>query len=202
MPLVNPVLANVGPTACPANVGAILIVNVGFFNAGETATSGFDLSIAYDFDFGDHQFNIRSETTIMSTYDIQASDGGAVVDGVGFLNGGNSGATAPPVKSNLMLGWGMGYHSSNITVRYIDAFEDDAFGLRIGNKGQFGAIDSHVEVDAQYRYTFGEDSNYDITIGAVNIFDEEPPAAFFTGYVESVHNPYMRQVYVRAGIVL
>lgn len=202
VPLVNPVLANVGPTACPANVGAILIVNVGFFNAGETATSGFDLSIAYDFDFGDHQFNIRSETTIMSTYDIQASDGGAVVDGVGFLNGGNSGATAPPVKSNLMLGWGMGYHSSNITVRYIDAFEDDAFGLRIGNKGQFGAIDSHVEVDAQYRYTFGEDSNYDITIGAVNIFDEEPPAAFFTGYVESVHNPYMRQVYVRAGIVL
>jgi iron complex outermembrane receptor protein len=87
-------------------------------------------------------------------------------------------------------------------VRYIDSFEDDAFGLRIGDKGQFGAVSSHTEVDLQYRFTFGGDSNYDITIGAVNLFDEEPPTAFFTGYAESVHNPFMRQVYVRAGIAL
>lgn len=202
VPLVSPVLSNQGATACPANVGAVLIVNVGFFNAGKTTTSGYDISMAYGFDFGDHQFNIRSETTYMDTYDIQASDGGAVIDGVGFRNEGNSGATAPQIKSNLMLGWAMSNHSGNVTVRYIDGFEDDAFGLRVGNSGRFGTIDSHTEVDAQYRYTFGQDSNYDISVGAINVFNKEPPPAFFTGYVESVHNPYMRQVYVRAGISL
>ena len=57
----------------------------------------------------------------------------------------------------------------------------------------------HTEVDVQYRYTFGRDSNYDITVGAVNVFDEEPPTAFFTGYEEALHNPLMRQLYIRRG---
>jgi outer membrane receptor protein involved in Fe transport len=93
----------------------------------------------------------------------------------------------------------MNRHSGNVTVRYVDGLEDDSFGLREGGRGAFGMVDSHTEVDVQYRYTFGKESNYDITVGAVNAFDEEPPSAFFTGYEESLHNPLMRQLYVRMG---
>ncbi len=202
IPLVTPVLANQGPTACPANVGAVLIVNVGFFNSGKTETSGMDLSMTYSFDWGAHQFDIRSETTWLDTYEIQPSDGAATIDGVGFRNEGNSGVTAPEIKSNLMVSWAMENHSANLTVRYIDEIEDDAFGLRSGNGGLFGAVDDHTEVDLQYSYRYGENQNYSVTIGAINILDEEPPDAFFTGYVEAVHNPYMRQVYLRAGVEL
>ena len=199
VPLSNPVLANEGATSCPANVGAILIVNTGFFNAGKTETSGFDISTSYVFDIDAHQFDIRTETTYIETYDLQASEGGVIIDGVGFRNQGNSGVPAPQLKANLMLGWSMNRHSSNVTVRYVHDLEDDAFGNRVNGRGQFGTIDSHTEVDAQYRYTFGEDSNYDITVGAVNLFDSEPPTAYFTGYEDALHNPFMRQLYVRMG---
>lgn len=77
--------------------------------------------------------------------------------------------------------------------------EDDAFGLRVGSKGLFGQIDSHTEVDVQYAYEFGASRQYSITLGAINVFDEEPPDTFFRGYAEELHNPFMRQVYVRAG---
>ena len=200
--LTDPVLANEGATACPTNVGAILIVNTGFFNAGKTETAGFDISAFYDFDIDAHQFNIRSEFTYINTYDLQATEGGAIVDGVGFRNQGNSGTPAPQMKANLMFGWSLNNHSSNVTVRYVDGLEDDSFGNRVDGRGQFGTVDSHTEVDFQYRYTFGEDANLDITVGAVNLLDEEPPAAFFTGYEDQLHNPYMRQVYVRMGASL
>jgi iron complex outermembrane receptor protein len=199
VPLVNPVLANQGATSCPANVGAILIVNTGFFNSGRTETSGLDISTSYAFDLGAHQFNIRTESTYLLGYDLQATNDGGTVDGLGFRNQGNAGVAAPELRANLMFNWSMNRHSGNVTVRYVDGLEDDSFGLREGGRGAFGMVDSHTEVDVQYRYTFGKESNYDITVGAVNAFDEEPPSAFFTGYEESLHNPLMRQLYVRMG---
>jgi iron complex outermembrane receptor protein len=140
VPLSNPVLANEGATPCPANVGAILIVNTGFFNTGKTETSGFDISTSYGFDIGAHQFNIRTEITSIETYDLQAAEGGVIIDGVGFRNQGNSGIPAPQLKTNLMLGWSMNRHSSNVTVRYVDGLEDDAFGNRVDGRGQFGTL--------------------------------------------------------------
>lgn len=199
VPLSNPVLANQGATPCPANVGAILVVNTGFFNSGRTETSGLDISTSYAFDIGAHQFDIRTESTYLLAYDLQATDDGATIDGLGFRNQGNAGVAAPELRANLMLGWSMNRHSSNVTVRYVDGLEDDSFGVRENGRGAYGTVDSHTEVDVQYRYTFGKDSNFDITVGAVNVFDEEPPSAFFTGYEESLHNPLMRQLYVRMG---
>lgn len=199
VPLVNPVLGNEGATSCPANVGAILVVNTGFFNAGTTDTSGIDISTSYAFDIGAHSFDIRTESSYLLAYDLQATENGSTIDGLGFRNQGNAGVAAPELRANLMLGWSMDRHSSNVTVRHVDGLEDDSFGNRENGRGAFGTIDSHTEVDVQYRYTFGRDSNYDITVGAVNVFDEEPPTAFFTGYEEALLNPLMRQLYVRMG---
>ncbi len=197
--IVGPLPPPAGATPCPAVVGQLLLVNLGFFNSGKTETAGFDLSMVYGFDWLGSSFTIRSETTFLDTYEVQVSDGGPVVEGVGFSNDGNPGVAAPEIKSNLMVNWLRDAYSANLTVRYVDEVEDDAFGLRSGNKGLFGVIDSHTEVDVQFAYEFGPQRQYSLAVGAINVFDEEPPNTFFRGYSEELHNPFMRQVYLRAG---
>ena len=155
--------------------------------------------MVYGFDWLGSSFTIRSETTFLDTYEVQVSDGGPVVEGVGFSNDGNPGVAAPEIKSNLMVNWLRDAYSANLTVRYVDEVEDDAFGLRSGNKGLFGVIDSHTEVDVQFAYEFGPQRQYSLAVGAINVFDEEPPDTFFRGYSEELHNPFMRQVYLRVG---
>ena len=187
-----------GPTACPSAVGELLLVNLGYFNSGQTTTNGFDISARYSLDLLGGRLTAMSETTVMNTYDIQVSDGGPILDGVGFSNDGNPGVAAPKLKTNLMLNYIRDAHSFNVTFRYIDEVEDDAFALRTADgKGQFGVIDSHNEVDIQYGYSFGDNQQYDFKVGAINVGDKEPPATFFRGYSEELHNPYMRQLYVR-----
>ena len=81
-------------------------------------------------------------------------------------------------------------------------FKDDAFGVRTEGSAFFGVVDSHTEVDLQYQYMFGRSQQYNITVGAINLFDEEPPFTIFEGYTPRVHNPFMRQVYMRFGASL
>lgn len=197
--IVGPLPPPAGATPCPAVVGQLLLVNLGFFNSGKTETAGFDLSMVYGFDWLGSSFTIRSETTFLDTYEVQVSDGGPIIEGVGFSNDGNPGVAAPEIKSNLMVNWLRDAYSANLTVRYVDEVEDDAFGLRSGNKGLFGVIDSHTEVDVQFAYEFGPQREYSLAVGAINVFDKEPPDTFFRGYSEELHNPFMRQLYVRAG---
>ena len=48
--------------------------------------------------------------------------------------------------------------------------------------------------------TFGRDGAYQIAVGALNLFDQEPPAAAFTGYLPALHDVLGRQAYVRASV--
>ena len=57
-------------------------------------------------------------------------------------------------------------------------------------------------MDLQYQYTFGDAEQYNIALGAINLFDKEPPFHGFEGYVLRVHNPFMRQLYARVKISL
>ena len=65
-----------------------------------------------------------------------------------------------------------------------------------------GTIDDHYEVDAQYGYYFGENQQYHLVVGAVNLFDEDPPEAGFTGFLSRVHDPFGRRLYARLGFSL
>ena len=56
---------------------------------------------------------------------------------------------------------------------------------------------SHVEVDLQFALNFGDEEQYNVAVGVINAFDEEPPFSRFEGYVTRVHNPFMRQLYAR-----
>jgi iron complex outermembrane receptor protein len=72
-------------------------------------------------------------------------------------------------------------------LRYTDSVSDDLAG---------GAeIDAWTVFDVQYSLDLGD--RYSIAVGALNVFDEEPPTAAFTGYLPSLADALGRQAYVR-----
>ena len=193
-------------TSCTGTVGAILLINSSFFNAGTIETSGFDIKARYAFDMGENSFIIRSDTSIVDEYEVQASANGPTIDGLGFYNNWNPGRAMPEVRSNMFFTWMRDRHTANVTVRYIsDLFGDVfSFGERSNPQCDGGAgcpadrdVSDHIEVDVQYNYRFGAEQQYTVTVGAINIFDEEPPDLYFNSYVPEVHNPYLRQIYGR-----
>lgn len=181
--------------------GEIIIVNTGFFNAASTQTSGVDLSITYTFDIGANLISLRSETTWISEYEFQPAPGQAVIDGVGRRNGSNAGSPTPEFRSNLFVNWSRDRHHANVTVRYVDEFFDDVF-VADGSIFGVGDVNEQIELDAQYGYYFGEDQQYHLVIGAINLLDNEPPKAGFTGFEPRVHDPIGRRAYMRFGVAL
>jgi outer membrane receptor protein involved in Fe transport len=66
-------------------------------------------------------------------------------------------------------------------------------------------IDSQVTVDAQYNVNLGAiwetETDYLLTIGGINLFDEDPPQVFTnSGFDSKVHDPRGRQIYARIAI--
>ena len=196
--ITNPLLGNDPAGNCSGNLGSVLVVNIGFFNAGQTEVKGLDLGARYSFDLGANQITVRSETSYINQYDVQVTADGDVIEGAGWTNDGNPGSPIPEIRSNLFLTWVRDIHSANVTLRYIHSMKDDIFGIR----PPVAEIDASTEVDVQYQVLFGEDRQYSATIGAINLFDREPPFHAFEGYVTRVHNPYMRQIYGRLSFSL
>jgi iron complex outermembrane receptor protein len=56
-------------------------------------------------------------------------------------------------------------------------------------------IDAWSVFDVQYSIELGD--SYDIAVGALNVFDDEPPSAAFTGYLPSLADALGRQAYLR-----
>ncbi|MDE0053732.1 MAG: TonB-dependent receptor [Gammaproteobacteria bacterium] len=196
----NPLLENDPTGNCGSGpVGNVLIVKQSYQNSGGVVISGVDFKAKYSFDIGETNVTIRSQTSMMLDYDIRSTPTSAVMDGVGYTNDGNAGSPVPKTRSNLFGHVNMGNHSVNGAIRYISEMKDDVFGDRSPN---VRVVDAHTEVDLQYQYTFGDAQQYNIALGAINIFDKEPPFHRFEGYVLRVHNPFMRQLYARLTISL
>ena len=78
----------------------------------------------------------------------------------------------------------------NVSVRYITDYTDDQAML---------TIDSQTTLDARYSYMFSGagSSEYTLTLGAVNIFNEDPPTIDDRPLFDNeVHDPRGRQVYL------
>jgi len=177
-----------GPRIERDEFGRLLAVNRGYFNSGNTGTSGIDLRANYSFYAGDNRFTIDNMATIITAYDVQLGVGAAVIDALGNRNSSNPGAPTPKFRDNLRVSWNNGAHRANVAMRYTDSIADDIGG---------GEIDSWTVFDAQYSYAFGEDEDVKLTVGAINLFDQKPPSAAFTGYLPSLHDPLGRQAYIR-----
>jgi outer membrane receptor protein involved in Fe transport len=74
----------------------------------------------------------------------------------------------PELRANAMFGWSRNAHSAYLAVRYIDGYKNDQFDDYM--------IDSWTAVDVRYNFEFEmiTDQQTRLTIGARNIFDEDP----------------------------
>jgi iron complex outermembrane receptor protein len=170
-----------------------LRIFVNRFNAASAETDGFDLSASYfwDTDFG--SFSLNNETTFVSSFDLQEDAGSTTINGAGRRNENNTLASSiPELRSNTVLGWNMDRHNVNLIIRYIDDYEDRA-----------DTIDEWWVADVQYSIALDlfENQQATITLGSLNITNEEPPSVGGDtnefGYDTKVHDPRGRLWYTR-----
>ncbi|MEM1231222.1 MAG: TonB-dependent receptor [Pseudomonadota bacterium] len=178
------------------NSGAPTRIFVNRFNAASAETDGFDFEARWNFDTDFGTFGITNNTTYVASFEVQQVEGGPTVDGAGFRNESNILARSiPEIRSNTVFSWSNNSNQlANVIVRYIDEYEEDAGG----------SIDDWTVVDLQYNYTFTVfgDNEATLTVGALNVFDEDPPEVAGNlnefGYDTKVHDPRGRMWYLRA----
>ena len=158
-----------------------------FTNQGGIVASGFDIKGVYNVG----AFTFDASATYIIRYE---SDTFAGLDGDGDLLGSrnfNNGlGSTPDVKVNVGGTWTNDNHMVNVSARYITDYTDDQ---------AMQTIDSQTTVDARYSYIFSGSgsSEYTLTLGAVNIFNEDPPTIEDRPIFDNeVHDPRGRQIYL------
>lgn len=172
--------------------GLLLRIDTFYDNASSLETDGFDLSITYDIDAGNAgNFRLGAEATVVSSYDAIDPQAGRI-DGAGKRNFRNFATSMPELRTNASLNWQRGRHSANLYVRHIDSYIDD-------ENISLARIDSYLTVDVQYNFRFQGERGPTISVGAINLFDEDPPrVATNGGYDSKVHDPRGRLFYAKA----
>jgi len=152
--------------------GDLIGVTTNYFNAADVTTDGFDLEVSYYFpetDMGD--ISLKFETTHMLSYEIPI--GGKDTDVVGLFNHDNFARSLPETKANATLLWVTDAHQASLSARYISSYETTRANPIAGYSQD---IDSQLTWDFQYNYTLSmSDVDTRITIGVLNLTDEEPP---------------------------
>ncbi|WP_395342829.1 TonB-dependent receptor plug domain-containing protein [Ningiella sp. W23] len=193
--------------------GPLVQVNNTFVNASSLNTNGFDIVTSYkiETEFGTFVPNLTA--TYITTYDLVDPQAGEI-DGAGRRNFGNIGVSSPELRANFGLGWQNGAYSANLFARYVSAYDDDqncadngGTGVPAAGCGSAGLqeIDSHATYDAQVNVDLGTildtQTSYVLTLGGINLTDEEPPQVFTnSGFDSKVHDPRGRQLYVRVAV--
>jgi len=178
------------------SAGTIAIVNTNFFNSTAIDTSGFDVSARATYDSGIGTFTPSLSATYVTSYDITLTDG-TVIDGAGALNRSNVGNPTPELRANLGLNWIKGIHSANVFYRYVDSYERN-------DASNTDTIDSFSQVDIQYNVGLGTlfgESTTSLSVGVVNLFDEDPPFVAIAGNFDPrTGDPRGQRVYVKLGL--
>ncbi|GBL03214.1 TonB-dependent siderophore receptor [Glaciecola sp. KUL10] len=175
--------------------GPLLQVNTTYVNASSLETSGLDIVTSYKIETDIGDFTPSFNATYVLAYDLVDPQAG-MIEGAGSRNFNNIGVSSPELRYNLGLNWKTGSHSANVFVRYIDSYDDDQNDL---------PIDSYTSFDAQYNLDLGAvletEASYVLTIGGINLTDENPPQVFTNaGFDSKVHDPRGRQIYARLAV--
>ena len=187
-------------------LGNIAVIRSEFINAASVDTSGIDISLGYMLETDDYGiFDLFFNTSIIDEYKFREAPNSPEVDGKGQRNFQTIGAPAPEWRANAGLDWMFGSHSASFTLRYTDNYEmtraPSALIAGFNGRQPDPAIDDHMTVDVQYSYQFQElfDSNGPtVTIGAINLFDEDPPSLDDgPGYDSKIHDPRGLVIYGR-----
>ena len=189
--------------------GPLLQINNTYVNASELETSGLDFVASYKLETEAGSFTPSLNATYITKYDLKDPQAGNI-DGAGRRNFNNIGVSSPELRMNLGLAWQHDIHAANLFVRYISSYDDDqncsdGTANLTGCAEGFYEIDSHVTVDAQYNIDLGAlfetSQSYVLSLGGINLFDEDPPQLFTnSGFDSKVHDPRGRQIYARLAI--
>jgi outer membrane receptor protein involved in Fe transport len=179
--------------------GLLLRVESYYANASKLATDGLDLALTFSDSLGDGStYRVGAEATVILTYDLDDPQAGRI-DGLGRRNFSNFATSTPEWRANVFFNWARARHGLNVYARYIDSYLDDQ--VQLGQGAQFfRPVDHQLTFDAQYSYRFGRDAGPTVSVGGINLFDEDPPHLSTNGgYDSKVHDPRGRVLYVRAG---
>ena len=210
-----------GPT------GLILDLATSFTNTGGSNQEGIQYRFGYGFDMGRiGRINLGLDGLHLTRMDMNLFDASCGcnvdIDGLGRRNHDNPFGAIQKNKLNAVVRWTRENHNASITWRFVDDYLNSGLGSAgitsvleqergygctnaDGSRNVDGAgckIDSHSTVDVQYSLRLpgvGDlESAGTATIGAINLFDEDPPAvAADQGFDASSHDARGRLVYLR-----
>ncbi len=179
--------------------GEIVSVSYGPVNQAFETRSGIDLAVTYAYDTRDFgSFNSRLAVTKILKAEYQESSSEPVIDERDFM---------PEYTATLNLGWAYQDVSLNVFGKYRDRmctefanqyyFENCKEAKDAGYKAD---IASMTTWNLTASYQFSEQGT--VTIGAINVFDKEPPADPLSDtspfYANTYDDPIGRQVYLEA----
>jgi outer membrane receptor for ferrienterochelin and colicin len=188
-----------GGDGTAANPGQIVIVLNDFVNASSIDTNGIDLGIKYDIESDIGTFQPFFQGTWVLGYDF-VTGAGTEVDGLGSRNFallGVGSRPTPEFRFNTGLSFVNELHEARVFVRFIDGIDD--------NQNPGSTIDSQTTVDVQYALNLGElfeeVGDTRLTVGVINLFDQDPPFVATNGGFESrLHDPRGRVAYIELGL--
>ncbi|MEP0200711.1 MAG: TonB-dependent receptor [Halioglobus sp.] len=173
-------------------------VNANYINAASVDTDGLDVAATYIIPTASMgEFGLNLTGTHFLSYEIPNANGRGTRDVAGFFNHDNFARSIPETKINLSADWTIGNHSAAAIMYWVDEYET----TRAVPAGESQKIDDWTTVDLNYTYNleFSESAAV-ISVGAKNVFDEEPPrvydAANFS-YDPKHHDPRGRIYYAR-----
>lgn len=181
-------------------VGNPLSVDASYTNGTKVENAGLDLLARFSLPTDVGNFGATVDLVWFLTYEIDRAitpfdtrlEVGETVDLIGTSENVLVGRPLPEWKGRLLFDYSRDNHYATAVVNYVS-------GLTEPNSIPAGLkVDSHTTVDLGYTYTFS-DWGFQVTAGAVNAFDEEPPVASgFNAFESTIHDPRGRLWYLRA----
>ena len=178
------------PSTIAGDPGEVVRIFDQYENIGNITTSGLDIEANYglETDMGDFRFSY------VVNYVLSYEDARPNADGSMRIDTQEGDFEQPEIRWSFNTVWVQGDWNASMAVNYIGEFKQDA---SVATEGM-SDVDSWTTVDTTVNYIGIE--NTTLSIGATNLFNEEPPFAYhdFMGFVNSTHNSQGRFVYVKA----
>jgi len=177
------------PTAFPNDPGEVVVIYDSFQNIGDLNTSGLDFDIRYAMETDMGKLDFSYVMNYVLEYEDLRPDGA----GGQRVNRSEGEFEQPEIRSTFAVTWSQDDMSGGAAVNYIGSFDGSA-DAGFGDK----TVDAMTTLDASFTYSGIE--NVRLTIGATNLFNEEPPYSHhdFMGFVSNIHSGQGRFTYVNA----
>jgi outer membrane receptor protein involved in Fe transport len=156
-----------------------------YFNATQQSTYGYDAEIRYRFSVGGWgNFTTSAFGTYIGSFKQQNAPNGALNQYVGTYE-------YPRIRASATGLWEIGPWASTLRYNWRDSFKQ-YYGEFVEQVDSFGTWDLQV--------AYKGFKNTTITLGAINLFNNEPPFADqqWTGYADTVDSPRGGFYYISA----